>query len=76
LNALKTVFSRLGRVSDPTEASTEDISKAETAYRKLGIEIRDSLTGDFRDVPDVLDELAVKWDGLTKIQKNYISEVK
>jgi len=74
-NALKTVFARLGRVSDPTEASTEDISKAETAYRKLGIEIRDSLTGDFRDVPDVLDELSIKWSGLTKIQKNYISEI-
>jgi len=75
-NALKTVFARLGRVSDPTEASTEDISKSETAYRKLGIEIRDSLTGDFRDVPDVLDELATKWSTLTKIQKNYIAEVK
>ena len=72
---MKTIFARLGRVKDPTEASTEDISKSEEAYRKMGIEIRDALTGDFRDVPDVLDELAIKWNSLTKIQKNYIAEV-
>ena len=72
-NSLKTIFSRLGRAKTG-DASVDEISAAEKAYREIGIEIRD-LNGEFRKTPEILNELSGKWDNLTKVQRSYISEV-
>lgn len=63
----------MGRVSDPDAASDEDISKAESAFKSIGISIR-NMNGEFKEVPIVLDELNVKWATLTKTQRSYIAE--
>ncbi|GCD10449.1 phage tail tape measure protein [Clostridium tagluense] len=73
-NGLKTVMARLGKAKTG-DASVEEISKAEGAYRQSGIELRDKSTGEFREIPKVLDELSVKWKTMTNVQKNYITEV-
>ncbi len=72
-NGLKMIYARLGqnREGDATE---EEISKAETAYKSIGINLRDG-ADTFRDLPDVFAELSVQWDKLTDVQKAYIAEV-
>ncbi len=72
-NGLKMIYARLGqnREGDATE---EEISKAETAYKSIGINLRDG-TDSFRDLPDVFAELSVQWNKLTDVQKAYIAEV-
>jgi len=71
-NSMKMIFSRMGRVNTG-EASDEDISKTETAYRSLGINLRDQ-TDQFKEVPKVLDELYEKWGNLSNVQRSYIAE--
>ena len=69
---MKMIFSRMGR-ADSGDASVEDISKAEEAYKSIGIQIRED-EDTFRKVPDVLAELYAKWGDLTDVQKSYIAE--
>jgi TP901 family phage tail tape measure protein len=73
-NSLKTVFSRLGRAKSG-DASVEEVNASERAYKQVGIDLRDQETGQFREIPLVLDELSTKWDKLTSVQKAYITEV-
>lgn len=74
-NAQKMIFSRLGQARGTDQgASDEDISKAETAYKSLGIEIRKT-KDEFEAVPIILDKLGGKWDKLTSVQKANIAEV-
>jgi hypothetical protein len=75
LNSLKTVFARLGRAKTG-DATAEEVSAAEKAYGQIGIQLRDSITNEFRDIPDVLDELSAKWGNLNSVQRSYITEVK
>lgn len=60
-NSLKTIFAR--------------IPKKETikAFQEIGIAIKASET-EFRDVDDILDDLSVKWDTLTGVQKQNIAQ--
>ncbi len=74
-NALKTIGARLGRVKDPTEATDEDVSQAEAAYKTIGINIRDQITGEFKDLPTIFDQLSAKWQNLTNVQRSFIAEV-
>ncbi len=71
-NSMKMIFSRMGRVNTG-EASDEDISKTETAYRSLGIELRDQ-ADQFKEIPKVLDELYEKWGNLSNVQRSFIAE--
>jgi hypothetical protein len=57
LNALKTIYSRL---------TTMD--KSEAILADVGISMRD-LNKVTKDAPVILDELATKWNGLTKEQQ-------
>ena len=70
---LRQIMARLSRATD-VDVSIDDISKAETAYKSLGIAIRD-IRGEFRDLPYVFDDLYLKWDNLSKVQKSFIAEV-
>ncbi|MBQ8195287.1 MAG: phage tail tape measure protein [Oscillospiraceae bacterium] len=72
-NGLKMIFARLGQNLEG-DATEEEISKAEKAYASLGIALRDG-TDDFRDLPDVFEELSVKWQTMTDTEKAYIAEV-
>ena len=72
MNAMKMIFSRMGRATSG-DSNIEDISKAEEAYKSIGIQIRED-EDTFRKVPDVLAELNTKWADLTDVQRSYISE--
>ncbi|GFN32608.1 phage tail tape measure protein [Paenibacillus xylaniclasticus] len=56
-NSLKTIFSRITTMSE-----------AETALRDVGIAITD-ISGNVRDVSDILEELAGKWNTLSAAQQ-------
>lgn len=71
-NSFKMIFARLGR-ANTGDASEEDVSKTEKAYKEIGIALRD-MNGEFKDIPDVLDELSAKWNALNSVQKTYIAE--
>jgi len=70
---MRTIFARLGRVTDSEAASDEDISKAEEAFRSVGVALRD-LNGEFRKTPEVLEELNVVWGTLDNVQRSFIAE--
>lgn len=48
------------------------MSNVEKALKKVGVQIRDGLT-DFRDLDDVLGELAKKYNDLNDVEKNGIA---
>ena len=52
--------------------SGDDLSNVEKVLAKVGVKIRDGVT-DFRDLGDVLDELADKWNTLNDVEQNSIS---
>lgn len=66
--AYKTIFSRITRASTTEGTSAEDISKAETALRGIGVEVRES-NNEFRDMSDIMADIGEKWDTLTDVQK-------
>ena len=70
-NAYKTIFSRITKASVGEGTSVEDISKAETALRGIGVEVRDS-ANDFRDMSDIMSDIGEKWDSLTDVQKQNV----
>jgi TP901 family phage tail tape measure protein len=71
----KTLFARMGNikagkfVDDETGESLNDMEKV---LGKLGISLRD-YSGDFRNFGDVLDEIALKWNGYSDVQKRAIA---
>lgn len=71
-NALKMIFSRIGGAKTG-DATAEDVSNAEKAYKSVGVAIRDA-NGEFRKTSDILDDLYAKWDKLTSVQRSYIAE--
>lgn len=71
-NSFKMIFSRMGR-ANTGDATKEDVSNTEKAYKEIGIALRD-MNGEFKDIPDVLDELSAKWSTLNSVQKTYIAE--
>ncbi|WP_440110376.1 phage tail tape measure protein [Paenibacillus sp. QZ-Y1] len=58
-NSLKAIYSRL-----------TTMKKSEGVLAKVGISMRD-MSGEVKDVPIILDELAGKWNGLSKEQQQY-----
>lgn len=73
--AMKSIISRYTQVKANKFVdyeSGDDLSNVEKVLAKVGVKIRDGVT-DFRDLGDVLDELAGKWDTLNDVEQNAIS---
>lgn len=66
------IFSRMGRASSD-DVTAEDVSKTEKAFKSVGVALRDA-KGEFRAVPQVLDELSTKWNNLNSVQRSYVAE--
>ncbi len=72
--SFKTIFARMqalkeGQAFDPLG---ESISNVESSLNKVGIALRETPT-QFRNMSEVLDELAQKWDTLNDLQKSEIA---
>lgn len=81
-NAFKMITARVFAQAQAMEdlgESAEDIEiearKAEKALNSVGISIRDALNpAELRDMEDIMDDLAGKWDTLSDATKNYVAE--
>lgn len=77
-SALKSIASRYGELkSDPTklfdaEGEAMDFNKVDTALKSVGISLQ-TTDHQFRDLTDVIVELAGKWDTLDSAQQRYIA---
>ena len=72
--AFKTIFARMRELKDigKTMEDGMSINRVEDALGSLGIELRDSV-GEFRDLEDVIMEVGLQWDSLTRNQQAYIA---
>lgn len=73
--AMKSIISRYTQVKANKFVdyeSGDDLSNVEKVLAKVGVKIRDGVT-DFRDLGDVLAELAEKWNTLNDVEQNAIS---
>ena len=51
---------------------TVSVNKVEQALKTVQIQLRDT-SGQFRDLDDVIFELAAKWDSLDRMTQRYIA---
>lgn len=72
-NALRTITMRITGVSDGYETFEEDISKAETSLRRVGIQVRES-TGEFREPIEVLRDFAGEMRNLSEVEISAVTE--
>ena len=75
--AMKTIIARFEDMKKDPMAILEDgvsANKVEAALATIGIALRDS-EGEFRALQDVMDELGIKWETLTRNQQAYIATV-
>lgn len=73
-NSLKTIFSRLqGLKLGETLEDGVDLNKYSNALKKIGVDVLDA-NGELREMDDILDDTASKWDGLTQAQKVAFAE--
>jgi TP901 family phage tail tape measure protein len=70
--AIKSFISRLYRIGPEGE---EDAGKAEATLDKLGIAVRDKLTGEFRKFDDILTEIRGKWADWGNVTKLNVAQV-
>lgn len=79
--AMKTIIARFQElkknVGEATEVDGElvDVNKVDTALKSVGINLRDNLTGQFRDLDDVFLELSSKWDTLDRNTQRYVATI-
>lgn len=74
---MKTIIARFEDMKKDPMAILEDgvsANKVEAALATIGIALRDS-EGEFRALQDVMDELGMKWNSLTRNQQAYIATV-
>lgn len=71
-NALKTIFTRITKASETAGTLTEDISAAEESLRNVGVEVRSS-SGEFREVDNIIGDLADKYDTLSDVELSNLS---
>lgn len=73
--SFKTILARMQqvRIGSLLDEEGEDISRVDKVLQQYGISVMDT-AGDLRNVGEVLDELASKWDGLTNAQKSEVAE--
>lgn len=65
------VYSSMDETSGESSELTENLSDVEKVLSKVGIRVRNSAY-EFRNIYDVLDELAAKWDTLDSVTKSAI----
>jgi TP901 family phage tail tape measure protein len=68
--ALKTVIARMREITDygATLEDGTDVNNVETQLKAVGISLRDN-AGELRSTQDVLNDLGLKWDSLSKNQQ-------
>lgn len=74
-NSIKSITARFSQVKANkfVDAETgDDLSNVETVLGKIGIKIRSSLT-DYRDLSDVLRDVAAKYNDLTDVERNAVN---
>ena len=72
--AFKTIFARMRELKDfgKTMEDNMSINRVEEALDSIGVQLRDS-QGEFRSLQDVINEVGMQWDLLTKNQQAYIA---
>jgi TP901 family phage tail tape measure protein len=72
--AFKTIFARMREVTDLGKAMEDgmDLNRVEKALLSVGVPLRD-ITGQFRNLEDVLIDVGNKWDTLTSIEQAYLA---
>lgn len=73
-NSFKTIFSRLTNVAagKMTDDLGEPLNDIEQVFNGLNIKLRDS-SGEFRNMYDVISELANKWTKLDNVEQNWVA---
>ena len=69
---MKGILTRITKASKIEGTSDEDISKAETALKSVGVQVR-SAAGEFRDMTDIMEDLGKVWNNLNDVQQANIS---
>jgi TP901 family phage tail tape measure protein len=72
--AFKTIFARMREVTDIGKATEDGMSlnRVEKALASINVPLRD-VTGQFRNLEDVLIDVGNKWDTLTTIEQAYLA---
>ena len=72
--AFKTIFARMREVTDIGKATEDGMSlnRVEKALASINVPLRD-VSGQFRNLEDVLIDVGDKWDTLTSIEQAYIA---
>lgn len=73
-NSFKTIFSRLTNVAagKMTDDLGEPLNDVEQVFNGLNIKLRDS-SGEFRNMYDVISELANRWENLDSVEQNWVA---
>lgn len=73
-NSFKTIFSRLTNVAagKMTDDLGEPLNDVEQVFNGLNIKLRDS-SGEFRNMYDVISELADRWKHLDNVEQNWVA---
>ena len=73
-NSFKTIFSRLTNVAagKMTDDLGEPLNDVEQVFNGLNIKLRDS-SGEFRNMYDVISELANRWEHLDNVEQNWVA---
>lgn len=73
--ALKTVVARMRELTDygKTLEDGASVNRVERALSSAGVELR-SVTGEFRNLEDVFNDLGPKWDSLNTMQQQAIAQ--
>lgn len=70
-NALKSISSNMSGVNTSLKDGTIQSNKTAKALQEIaGIKVWDEQTGEVRDMYDVMDELAYKWNDLSEAERN------
>ena len=73
-NALKTLFARIQGLSlGETLEDGVDLNKYSEALAKVGVDVIDA-NGQMREMDDILDDLAAKWDTIGKAEQTALAQ--
>lgn len=75
LTAMKTIIARFTELKENVSAADSefddlDYNKVDTALKSVGVALKDS-AGQFRNLDDVFNDLASKWDTLDRNTQRY-----
>ena len=74
---MKTIIARFTELKENVSAADSefddlDYNKVDTALKSVGVALKDS-SGQFRNLDDIFNELASKWDSLDRNTQRYIA---